>query len=190
MPTRCGWCTDDPDYIAYHDTEWGVPVHDDRVLFEFLVLEGAQAGLSWLTVLRKRAGYQRAFADFDPAAVAAFDDDRLAALREDPGIVRNRAKIAAARGNARMFLAIQAEYGSFDAYLWSWVDGRPVINHWRRLADVPATTPLSDRLSSDLKRRGGKFVGSTICYAYLQAVGVVMDHTTDCFRHAGLASAA
>lgn len=187
MPTRCGWCPDDPDYIHYHDTEWGVPLHDDRALFELLVLEAAQAGLSWLTVLRKREAYRRAFAGCDPAAVAAFDDQRLEALREDPGIIRNRQKIAAARHNARLFLDVQAEYGSFADYLWSWVDGRPVINHRRHIGEIPATTPLSDRLSADLRRRGFKFAGSTICYAYLQSAGLVMDHTVDCFRYPQLA---
>ncbi|WP_349255450.1 DNA-3-methyladenine glycosylase I [Spectribacter acetivorans] len=189
MATRCGWCGEEPLYIEYHDHEWGVPVTDDRVLFEFLILEGAQAGLSWWTVLQKREGYRRAFAGFDPATVAAFTDDQLAALRDDPGIVRNRAKIAAARGNARAFLDVQAEFGGFSDYLWGFVNGQPVINHWQRLDQVPATTPLSDALSRDLKRRGFKFVGSTICYAYLQAVGVVMDHVTDCFRYPDLADA-
>lgn len=189
MATRCGWCGEEPLYIDYHDREWGVPVRDDRTLFEFLILEGAQAGLSWWTVLQKREGYRRAFAGFDPAAVATFTDEQLAALRNDAGIVRNRAKIASARSNARAFLDMQAEYGRFSDYLWGFVDSRPVINHWQRLDQVPATTPLSDALSKDLKRRGFKFVGSTICYAYLQAVGVVMDHVTDCFRHAELAGA-
>ncbi|MDT0633622.1 DNA-3-methyladenine glycosylase I [Spectribacter hydrogenoxidans] len=189
MATRCGWCGEEPLYIDYHDREWGVPVRDDRTLFEFLILEGAQAGLSWWTVLQKREGYRRAFAGFDPAAVATFTDEQLAALRNDAGIVRNRAKIASARSNARAFLDVQAEYGRFSDYLWGFVNGQPVINHWQRLDQVPATTPLSDALSTDLKRRGFKFVGSTICYAYLQAVGVVMDHVTDCFRHAELAGA-
>ncbi|MEQ8799063.1 MAG: DNA-3-methyladenine glycosylase I [Salinisphaeraceae bacterium] len=189
MATRCGWCGEEPLYVEYHDREWGVPVTDDRLLFEFLILEGAQAGLSWWTVLQKREGYRRAFADFDPAAVATFTDEQLTALRNDPGIVRNRAKIAAARGNARAFLEVQAEYGRFSDYLWGFVNGQPVINHWQRLDQVPATTPLSDALSRDLKRRRFKFVGSTICYAYLQAVGVVMDHVTGCFRHADLADA-
>lgn len=183
MPARCGWVTDDPLYLDYHDREWGVPVHDDRTLFEFLVLEGAQAGLSWLTVLRKREGYRRAFHGFSPEKVATMDDDELERLRSEPTIVRNRLKIASARDNARAFLDVQAEFGSFDRYLWGFVDGSPVVNLFASLADVPATTELSDRLSRDLKKRGFRFVGSTICYAYLQAVGVVMDHTTDCFRH-------
>jgi DNA-3-methyladenine glycosylase I len=183
MPARCGWVTDDPLYLDYHDREWGVPVHDDRTLFEFLVLEGAQAGLSWLTVLRKREGYRRAFHGFSPEKVATMDDDELERLRSEPTIVRNRLKIASARDNARAFLDVQAEFGSFDRYLWGFVDGSPVVNRFASLADVPATTELSDRLSRDLKKRGFRFVGSTICYAYLQAVGVVMDHTTDCFRH-------
>lgn len=164
-----------------------MPVQDDTVLFEFLLLEGAQAGLSWRTILHKRVGYARAFADFDPAAVAAFSDEQLEALRGDPGVIRNRAKIASARTNARAFLAIQAEYGSFDTWLWSFTGGQPVINAWQRARDVPATTPLSEELSAALKQRGFKFAGPTICYAYLQAVGVVMDHTTDCFRYPALA---
>lgn len=188
MVTRCGWCAgDDTAENAYHDNEWGVPVHDDRTLFEFLLLEGAQAGLSWRTILHKRAGYARAFANFDPAAVAAFTDARLDALREDTGIVRNRAKIAAARTNARAFVQIQSEWSSFDAWLWAFVDNRPVINAWRDWREVPATTPLSETVSAALKKRGFKFVGPTICHAYLQAVGVVMDHTVDCHRYAALA---
>ena len=180
--TRCGWVTDDPAYIAYHDLEWGVPVHDDRVLFEFLVLEGAQAGLSWLTVLRKRENYRRAFAGFDPAKVARFDDAKVARLLADPGIVRNRAKVASTVGNAKAFLAVQREFGGFDAYLWRFVDGEPVHTRRRSLADIPARTGLSDTISKDLLRRGFKFVGSTIVYAYLQAVGVVDDHHDGCFR--------
>lgn len=187
MPTRCGWVTDDPLYLAYHDREWGVPVHDERRLFEFLVLEGAQAGLSWLTVLRKREGYRRAFLGFDPDRVARMTDAELSALRGDPAIVRNRLKIESARSNARALLQVRQAFGGFDRYLWGFVGGEPVINHWRSLSEVPATTPLSDRLSGDLRRRGFRFVGSTICYAYLQAVGVVMDHTVDCFRHRALA---
>jgi DNA-3-methyladenine glycosylase I len=184
--SRCPWCGDDPLYVAYHDEEWGVPQHDDRVLFEFLILEGAQAGLSWLTILRKRKNYRRAFAGFDVAAVAAFDDADVARLLADPGIVRNRLKIAAAIGNARAFLEVQREFGSFDAYLWRFVDGRPLRNAWRQKEDLPASTPISDVLASDLKRRGFKFVGSTICYALMQAVGLVNDHLTGCFRHSQL----
>jgi DNA-3-methyladenine glycosylase I len=179
---RCHWAGNDPVYVAYHDLEWGVPLHDDRKLFEFLVLEGAQAGLSWITILKRRDGYCRAFAGFDPAAVAGFDEQKQAALLADSGIIRNRLKIASAVGNARAFLIVQAEFGSFDAYLWRFVDGKPVQNSWRSLADVPGRTPLSDALSTDLKQRGFRFVGSTICYALMQAVGMVNDHTTDCFR--------
>ena len=173
--------------IAYHDREWGVPVHDDRRLFEFLVLEGAQAGLSWTTILRKREGYRRAFHGFDPARVAGFTARDLARLMADPGIVRNRLKIESARDNARAFRAVQAEWGSFDRYLWSFVGGRPVQNRRRSLRRIPPRTPLSDRISKDLKRRGFRFVGSTIVYALLQAVGVVNDHVTGCFRHRELA---
>ena len=182
---RCEW-TDanvDPRYLAYHDQEWGVPVHDDQKQFEFLILEGAQAGLSWWTVLNKRQGYRKAFADFDPEKVARFTDKRLARLAENPAIIRNRAKIAAAVGNARAFLDVQEEFGSFDDYIWQFVDGSPIQNKWRRLKDIPATTPISDQLSKDLKRRGFKFVGSTIVYAHMQAVGMVNDHQVGCFRH-------
>ncbi len=167
----------------YHDEEWGVPVHDDRVHFEFLLLESAQAGLSWSVVLRKRLGYRRAFGDFDPVTVARFTDRRVAKLLADPAIVRNRAKIEAAVRNARAFLAIAQEFGTFDAYVWRFVDGQPRINHRRRPADVPATTPESDRLSRDLKLRRFAFVGSTTIYAYMQAVGLVNDHLTGCFRY-------
>jgi DNA-3-methyladenine glycosylase I len=167
--------------IRYHDTEWGRPLHDDRRLFEMLLLEGAQAGLSWDTVLRRREGYRDAFAGFDPVEVAAFDRRRRAALLRDSRIIRNRLKIEAAVGNARAFLAVQEAFGSFDAYLWPFVGGRPLINRWRRGADIPVTTVESDRLSRDLKRRGFRFVGSTIVYAFMQAVGMVNDHTTDCF---------
>ena len=182
-PARCPWCGTDPLYVAYHDQEWGVPVHEDRRLFEFLVLEGAQAGLSWITVLKRREGYRRAFANFDPARVAAFDEADVARLLADPGIVRNRAKIASAIGNARAFRAVQAEYGSFAAFQWDFVGGRPIVNAWRRLAEVPARTEISDRLSKALKQRGFSFVGSTICYAHMQAVGMVNDHLLDCHRH-------
>ncbi|MCB1916241.1 MAG: DNA-3-methyladenine glycosylase I [Rhodocyclaceae bacterium] len=187
---RCGWCGDDPRYVRYHDEEWGVPVHDERKLFEFLVLEGAQAGLSWITILRKREGYRRAFADFDPAAVAAFSEADAQALLADTGIVRNRAKIQATIGNARAFLELQARYGSFDRFVWDFVDGHPRVNHWRSLAEVPATTAESDALSKALKAAGFKFVGSTICYAHMQATGMVNDHLVSCFRHAELADAA
>ena len=183
-PTRCPWATSDPLYVAYHDNEWGVPVHDDRTLFEFLLLEGAQAGLSWITILRKRDAYRRAFANFDPAAVAAFDEDQIAALLADPGIVRNRLKIRAAVDNARAFLALQGEWGSFDAYVWGFVGGQPIVNQWQSLREVPAETAESRALSADLKRRGFRFVGPTIIYAYMQAVGMVNDHLVTCFRHA------
>jgi DNA-3-methyladenine glycosylase I len=172
--------------IAYHDTEWGVPVHDDRILFEFLILEGAQAGLSWSTILKKRAAYRQAFAEFDPTRVAAYDESKVAELLANPGIVRNRRKIETAIGNARAFLAIQREFGSFDAYVWRFVGGQPKVNAWRSLAELPATTPESEALSQDLARRGFKFIGSTICYAFMQAVGMVNDHVVDCFRYGEL----
>ncbi len=179
---RCAWASSDPLYIAYHDTVWGVPVHDDRVLFEFLLLEGAQAGLSWITILRKRENYRRAFARFDPAKVARFDDAKIAALLGNEGLVRNRLKMASAVMNAKAFLAVQAEHGSFDAYVWRFVDGAPRQNRWATMRDVPARTEISDALSKDLKRRGFSFVGSTIMYAYMQAVGLVNDHLSTCFR--------
>jgi DNA-3-methyladenine glycosylase I len=171
--------------IAYHDEEWGVPVHDDRVLFEFLILEGAQAGLSWTTILRKRENYRRAFAGFDPAKVARFDARRRAALMKDPGIVRNRLKIESAVTNARAFLAVQREFGSFDRYVWGFVEGTPIRRRRRGMRDVPARTKESDALSKDLKRRGFRFVGSTICYAFMQAVGMADDHVDACFRRRG-----
>ena len=183
-PIRCPWAGSNPLYLAYHDDEWGVPVHDDRTLFEFLILEGAQAGLSWITILRKRDAYRRAFANFDPAAVAAFDEERIAALLADPGIVRNRLKIRAAVDNARAFLAVQRELGSFNAYVWGFVGGQPIVNQWQSLREVPAETAESRALSADLKRRGFRFVGPTIIYAYMQAVGMVNDHLVTCFRHA------
>lgn len=179
---RCGWSGSDPLYCRYHDEEWGVPVHDDRLLFEFLTLEGAQAGLSWITILRKRDAYREAFTGFDPEVVARFDQTKIATLLANPGIVRNRLKVESAVSNARAFLAVQEQFGSFDAYMWRFVDGRPVQNSWKSLAEVPASTPVSDALSKDLKQRGFRFVGSTICYAHMQAVGMVNDHTTDCFR--------
>lgn len=181
-PTRCAWVGSDPLYPAYHDEEWGVPVHDDRLLFEFLTLEGAQAGLSWITILRKRATYREAFAGFDPELVARFDDAKVAELLTNPGIVRNRLKVASAITNARAFLKIQEEFGSFAAYQWRFVGGKPTQNSWRSIAEVPASTPVSDAMSRDLKKRGFRFVGSTICYAHMQAVGMVNDHTVDCFR--------
>ena len=185
---RCAWAEGVSDlYTAYHDREWGVPVHDDRTLFEFLILEGAQAGLSWSTILNKRARYREVYAGFDPEAVARFGPAETAALLADPGIVRNRLKVAASVTNARAFLDVQAEFGSFDAYVWRFVDGAPRQNRRRSPAEVPAATPESDALSRDLKRRGFRFVGSTICYAFMQAVGMVNDHETGCFRHAELA---
>lgn len=183
MPERCPWCGDDPLYVAYHDTEWGVPVHDDGKLFEFLVLEGAQAGLSWITVLRKRENYRRAFHGFDASRIARYGERDQARLLADAGIVRNRAKIAGTIANARAFLAVQEEFGSFADWLWRFVDGRPVVNRWRRLDQVPATSAASDAMSKELKRRGFKFVGSTICYAHMQATGMVNDHLASCFRH-------
>jgi DNA-3-methyladenine glycosylase I len=186
MTTRCAWCGADPLYQAYHDQEWGVPLHDERGLFEFLILEGAQAGLSWLTILKKREGYRRAFADFDAEQVAGYGADDVTRLLADAGIVRNRLKIEAAIGNARASLAIRETFGGLDAYFWRFVDGRPILNTWRDISQVPASTPLSDTISKDLKQRGFKFVGSTIVYAHMQATGMVNDHTVDCFRHAQL----
>ncbi len=183
-PIRCPWSLGVSDaYLAYHDEEWGVPVRDDRRQFEFLILEGAQAGLSWSTVLHKREGYRRCFAGFDPVRVAAFDTPAIEAILTDPGIVRNRLKVASAVTNARAFLEVQAAFGSFSDYLWGFVDGEPVVNHWATQAEVPASTPLSDTVSRDLKQRGFKFVGTTIVYAHLQATGLVNDHITACFRH-------
>ena len=178
---RCAWATT-PLGIAYHDSEWGVPVHEDRVLFEFLILEGAQAGLSWETILRKRAAYRRAFAGFEPAKVARFTAATIRRLLKDDGIVRNRLKLESAVSNAKAFLAVQREHGTFDAYVWRFVGGKPIVNRRRRMGDVPAKTAQSDALSKDLLARGFKFVGSTICYAYMQAVGMVDDHSPDCFR--------
>jgi DNA-3-methyladenine glycosylase I len=180
---RCGWSTSDPLYITYHDQEWGVPVHDDRLLFEFLILEGAQAGLSWITILRKRENYRQAFDQFDPQKVARFDDKKTLELLNNPGIIRNRAKINAAIGNARSFLAIQEEFGSFDAYVWRFVGGKPIQNKWAEMAQIPAKSAEAEALSKDLKSRGFKFVGPTICYAHMQATGMVNDHTVDCFRY-------
>ena len=187
MTPRCPWAGPDPLYREYHDTEWGAPVHDDRHFFEMLILEGAQAGLAWITILRKRQGYRDAFEGFDPAVVARYDDRRLAALLENPAIIRNRRKIESAVGNARAFLRIQDEHGSFDRYVWQFVDGCPRQNRWRSLDEVPAETSESRTMSRDLKRRGFRFVGPTICYAFMQATGLVNDHLVDCFRHAALA---
>ena len=188
---RCEWCTSGNElYVQYHDEEWGVPVHDDRTQFEFLTLESAQAGLSWATVLNKREGYRKAFADFDPAKVARFTEKRMLKLLENPGIIRNKLKVRAAVTNAQLFLAVQDEFGSFDEYLWQFVDGRPIQNKWRTMKQVPVTTAESDALSKDLKRRGFKFVGSTIMYAHMQAVGMVNDHVVGCFRHKACAKLA
>jgi DNA-3-methyladenine glycosylase I len=184
--SRCAWCGTDPLYVAYHDTEWGVPLHDDQTLFEFLLLEGAQAGLSWITVLRKRESYRLAFDGFDPERIATYDEKKLASLLADPGIVRNRLKVASAVTNARAWLGLRDEFGNCDDWLWKFVDGRPQQNRWRNLSQVPASTPESDALSKALAKRGFKFVGRTICYAFMQAVGMVNDHTTDCFRHGEL----
>ncbi len=183
---RCVWPGNDPLYCAYHDEEWGVPVHDDRALFEFLTLEGAQAGLSWITILRKRPHYRKVFDNFDAARIARYGTDKIESLLQDAGIVRNRLKVEAAVSNAQKFLAVQEEFGSFDAFLWRFVEGRPKQNRWRTHEEVPARTPESDALSQELARRGFKFVGSTICYAYMQAVGMVNDHTTGCFRYSEL----
>ena len=179
---RCGWCGDDPLYVAYHDEEWGVPQHDDRRLFEKLVLEGAQAGLSWITVLRKREAYRKAFHGFDPGKVAAMTDAELEAVLLDPGIVRNRLKVFSARKNARAFLAVQREFGSFDAFVWSFVGGAPKVNRPRTLAEVPAVTPEAEALSRALKKRGFTFVGPTIMYAYMQSMGLVDDHVATCWK--------
>ena len=185
--TRCPWPRN-PLAIAYHDTEWGAPVHDDRVLFEFLILEGAQAGLSWDTILAKRDRYRRVYANFDPARIARFDARKRAALLADPGIVRNRLKIAASIDNARAFLEVRDEFGAFDAYIWSFIGGQPRLNRWRSRTQVPAQTPESDAMSKSLKSRGFRFVGPTICYAFMQAAGMVNDHLTSCFRHRQLDS--
>ena len=180
---RCPWLDlDKPDYVAYHDHEWGVPVHDDRKHFEFLTLESAQAGLSWYTVLRKRANYRKAFAEFDPAKVARFSAAKIEQMLQDPGLIRNRRKISAAVENARHFLAVQDEFGSFSAYIWRFVGGEPIVNEFRTLADLPATSRESDALSKDLKSRGFKFIGSIVIYAHMQATGMVNDHVLDCFR--------
>jgi DNA-3-methyladenine glycosylase I len=180
---RCAWCLKFDDYIRYHDEEWGVPVHEDMTHFQFLILEAAQAGLSWSTVLKKRAGYHKAFAGFDPQKVARYPAAKIEKLLLDPGIIRNRLKVAAAVNNAKKFLEVQKEFGSFDKYIWSFVDNKPIINRWETLAQVPATTRQSDALSRDLIKRGFKFVGSTVMYAHMQACGLVNDHLIDCWRY-------
>ncbi len=183
MKNRCGWPGDNKLMIEYHDTEWGVPLHDDRKLFEFLLLDNAQAGLSWQTILNKRANYRKAFDNFDPAKIARYTERKIASLLNNPGIVRNRLKVRSAVTNAQAFLEVQAEFGSFDTYIWQFVGGTTIRNQWKKLADIPATSLESDAMSRDLKKRGFKFVGSTICYAFMQSAGMVNDHLTCCFRH-------
>lgn len=183
MTKRCSWAGEDPLYVNYHDKEWGVPVHNDRLLFELIVLEGAQAGLSWITVLRKRENYRKAFDNFEPEKVAAYDEEKVDELLGNKGIIRNRRKILSAIKNANAFLKIQEEFGSFDKYIWDFVQNKPVINEWKSDKDIPATTDISDVMSKDLKQRGFNFVGSTICYAYMQSTGMVNDHLVGCFRY-------
>ena len=184
MKKRCAWVPQDNElYIEYHDMEWGVPVHDDQLLFEFLILEGFQAGLSWIIILKKRENFREAFDNFDPYKVSCYDEKKINKLMNNAGIIRNQLKIKAAVNNASAFLRIADEFGSFDSYIWQFVDGQPVINQWKTIDDIPASTDLSDKMSKDLKNRGFKFVGSTICYAHMQATGMVNDHTTDCFRY-------
>jgi len=185
---RCAWAGNDALYQSYHDTEWGVPLHDDQRLFEFLVLEGAQAGLSWITILRKRDNYRAAFDDFDAARIASYDANKIESLLQNAGIVRNRLKIQSAITNAQKFLEVQDEFGSFDRFIWQFVDGKTRQNNRHSMADIPSSTPESDAMSKELKRRGFKFVGTTICYAHMQATGMVNDHTTNCFRHRELTS--
>ena len=182
-PARCSWCLGDELYLDYHDKEWGAPLHDDRMLFEFLVLEGAQAGLSWITVLKKRSAYRAAFDDFDYARVAEYDEGKVSSLLENPGIIRNELKIRSAIRNARAFIRVREDFGSFDNYIWNFVDGKPIKNAWKHGSQIPAETPLSNKISRDLKQRGFNFVGPTIIYAHMQATGMVNDHTTDCFRY-------
>lgn len=183
LVTRCGWTTTDTLYIKYHDEEWGTPVHDDRKLFEMLILEGAQAGLSWITILRKRENYRKAFDKFDAKKIAKYDSKKVKGLLQNEGIVRNKLKIAATIQNAKLFLDVQKEFGSFDKYIWQFVGGKPIVNEWKSIKEIPPKTNESDAMSKDLQKRGFKFVGSTICYAFMQAVGMVNDHTTNCFRY-------
>ena len=183
MKTRCEWAGSDPLYQSYHDEDWGVPLHDDQMLFEFLILEGAQAGLSWITILKKRENYRQAFDNFDPILVADYDEDKIQDLLSNPGIVRNKLKVRSAVTNAQLFLGIQKEFGSFDIYIWGFIGGKPRVNSWKSLAELPAKTDEAEAMSKDLKKRGFKFVGPTICYAFMQAVGMVNDHTVDCFRY-------
>ncbi|MEM9242948.1 MAG: DNA-3-methyladenine glycosylase I [Pseudomonadota bacterium] len=180
---RCAWCADDPIYQHYHDKEWGVPCYDDRRLFEFLLLEGAQAGITWATILNKRENYRRCFDNFDATKIARYSDKKIAALLQNPGIIRNRLKVYSARQNARAFLEVLSEHDAFSDYIWQFVDGRPIINHWKTIDQVPASTTISVQMSKALKKRGFNFVGPTICYAFMQAVGMVNDHTVDCFRY-------
>jgi len=186
MPARCQWCSEDPLYIAYHDNEWGVPVYDDRKLFEFLILEGAQAGLSWITILRKRENYRKAFDGFDWEKIAAYSDDKIMGLLQNPGIIRNRLKIAATIQNAKSFANIVNQYGNFSGFIWKYVQGVPIQNTWQNIGEVPAQSKESELMSKELKKWGFRFVGPTICYAYMQAVGMVNDHTTDCLRYKGI----
>jgi DNA-3-methyladenine glycosylase I len=183
MMNRCEWAGDDPLYVEYHDKQWGVPLHDDQALFEMLILEGAQAGLSWRTILVKRENYQAAFDQFDPAIVATYDERKIQDLLNNPGIVRNKLKVRSAVTNARAYLDVQDEFGSFDKYIWGFVDHQPIVNQWRAMQQIPAKTPKAEAMSKDLKKRGFKFVGPTICYALMQSIGMVNDHTVDCFRY-------
>ncbi len=183
MKKRCDWQTRDPVYLAYHDEEWGVPTYDDQRLFEMLILEGTQAGLSWITILRRRPCYRKAYDGFDPEKMASWSDAKIQALLQDPGIIRNKLKVAAAKQNANAYLDVFRQYGSFTEFIWSFVQGKPLVNHWKTMAEVPATTTESDAMSKALKQRGFKFTGSTICYAYMQSVGMVNDHVVSCFRH-------
>lgn len=183
MTTRCDWAGTDPLYVAYHDQEWGVPVHDDRVLFEFLILEGMQAGLSWSTILRKRENFRQAFDGFDPQKIAEYGEEKIAELLANPGIIRNRLKVRAAVGNARAFIKVQEEFGSFDAYIWRFVGGKPIVNRWTTMSEIPAQSEEAREMSKDLVRRGFRFVGPTICYAHMQATGMVNDHIGSCFRY-------
>ncbi|TYP77148.1 DNA-3-methyladenine glycosylase I [Aquimarina intermedia] len=180
---RCHWCSSDPLYIDYHDQEWGVPVHDDTVLFEFLLLESFQAGLSWITILKKREHFRKAFDNFDYQHIALYDNDKKEVLLQNPGIIRNKLKVNSAVTNAQNFIKVQQEFGSFDSYIWGFVNNKPIKNHWKYYEDCPATTPLSDAISKDLKKRGFKFVGSTIVYAFMQAIGMVNDHEVNCFKY-------
>ncbi|HDH16772.1 MAG TPA: DNA-3-methyladenine glycosylase I [Gammaproteobacteria bacterium] len=184
--TRCEWCTGSEIYRAYHDDEWGVPLYEDRKLFEFLILEGAQAGLSWITVLKKRVHYRKVFDQFDPVRVAKYSDKKIEKLLLDPGIIRNRLKVSSAVSNARIFLEVQAEFGSFDSYIWQFTDGKAIHNRWQSMSEIPANSAESDAMSKDLKKRGFRFVGTTICYAFMQATGMINDHTIDCYRHSRL----